>query len=80
MKIDWKKKLSSRKFWAMLAGFVTGIIVLATRNDSLAGEIGGLIMTFGSIAVYIFAEGIADSAHIGENLIEQKEEEEEKDG
>lgn len=81
MKIDyWLKKISSRKFIGMVAGFVTGIIILATRNDSLAGEIGGLVMSFGSIVAYMFAEGIADSAHVGDNLIEQKEEEDNKDG
>ena len=25
-KIDWKRKLSSRKFWAALIGFITAIL------------------------------------------------------
>ena len=27
MKIDWKRKLTSRKLWVALAGFVAGLIV-----------------------------------------------------
>ncbi len=27
MEIDWKRKLTSRKFWVALAGFVAGLIV-----------------------------------------------------
>ncbi len=28
MKIDWKRKLTSRKFWFALAGFIAGLIVI----------------------------------------------------
>ena len=31
MKIDWKKKLTSRKFWAAVVGFVVPLL-LTSRN------------------------------------------------
>lgn len=61
MKIDWKRKLSSRKFWALVAGFVTGVIVYATSPERSPEAVGGLIVTFGAIVAYIIGEGIADS-------------------
>ena len=33
MKIDWKKKLTSRKFWAAVCGFVS-MLILALGKDS----------------------------------------------
>lgn len=60
MKIDWKCKLSSRKFWALVAGFVTGVIVYATSPERSPEAVGGLIVTFGAIVAYIIGEGIAD--------------------
>lgn len=61
MKIDWKRKLSSRKFWAMIAGFVTGIIVFVQSPERSPEAVGGLVVMFGSIVSYIIGEGLADS-------------------
>ena len=33
MKIDWKQKLTSRKFWAAVIGFVTSILVVCNIKD-----------------------------------------------
>lgn len=60
MEIDWKRKLSSRKFWALIAGFVTGVIVYATSPERSPEAVGGLIVTLGAIVAYIIGEGIAD--------------------
>ena len=62
MKIDWKRKLSSRKFWALIAGFVTGLIVFIVSPERSPEAIGGLVVTFGAIVSYIIGEGLADSA------------------
>ena len=32
MKIDWKQKLTSRKLWVAVAGFVTGTVLLFTAG------------------------------------------------
>ena len=47
MGIDWKRKLTSRKFWAMIAGFVTGIIILCNSPDKSPEKIAAVIMSDG---------------------------------
>lgn len=60
-KIDWKRKLTSRKFWALLAGLVSGILVFAWSPERSPEAVGGILLMFGSIISYIFGEAIADS-------------------
>lgn len=62
MKIDWKTKLSSRKFWAMLAALVLSILT-AFGVPSLTGEqVVVIISGIGALAVYMLAEGSVDKA------------------
>ena len=61
--IDWKRKLSSRKFWALIAGFVTGLIVYIQSPEKSPEALGGLIMILGSIVAYIIGEGLADHSN-----------------
>lgn len=61
MKINWKQKLSSRKFWAMLAALITALLV-AFKVDSLTIEnVATIISALAVVAVYIFAEGKVDA-------------------
>lgn len=66
MKIDWKRKLTSRKFWAALAGFVSMMIVAFAKDAGTAQTVTGLIMSGASLVAYIIGEGLADSGHTGE--------------
>ena len=77
MKIDWKRKLTSRKFWAAVCGFVSMLIVALGKDASQAQTITGLIMAAGSLIAYIIGEGLADSA--GNALTDSETEEEEVD-
>lgn len=61
MKIDWARKLSSRKFWALAAGLATAGLVLAKVPDSTITQVTAVIGAFGSIAIYILAEAYVDS-------------------
>ena len=61
--IDWKRKLTSRKFWVAVAGFVAGIIT-AIGDKETAVVIAGLIMQGAAVVAYIIGEGLADSADI----------------
>ena len=45
MKIDWKKKLASRKFWLAVVAFVTGIMVAFKVDAETVEAVGGLIKT-----------------------------------
>lgn len=64
-KIDWKRKLSSRKLWAATAAFVTGLIVAFGGNAETAETVSGLIMSGGALVAYIIAEGFIDASTAG---------------
>ena len=63
MKIDWKQKLTSRKLWMAVAGFITGLVALFTG----AGTIEGTVMALGSVVAYIVGEGLTDAANAKNN-------------
>jgi hypothetical protein len=60
--MDWKRKLTSRKFWAAVAGFVTGVVVFIKSPTSSPEAITSLIMSAGTLIAYIIGEGLADSS------------------
>lgn len=60
--IDWKAKLSSRKFWTLLVGLVSGLLLLFGVDRSETEQIGGIILAAGSIVAYILGESLADAA------------------
>ena len=62
MKEDIIRKLTSRKFWAAIVGFVTGLLLYLGKTDSEAQQIGALIMAGASVVAYIVGEGLADAA------------------
>lgn len=76
MKIDWKRKLTSRKLWLAIAGFVTGLLIALGRQD-VAETVSGLIMSGASVIAYLIGEGLADS---GNTTIITKEGEENEQG
>lgn len=66
-KIDWKRKLTSRKFWLALIGFVTAILIYLNVDGSIIERTASLIMAGGTFIAYIVAEGLADSAHANDD-------------
>ena len=60
--MDWKQKLTSRKFWAAIANFVTMLIIALGGTDQTATQITALIMAGAGVIAWIVAEGIADAA------------------
>lgn len=65
MGIDWKRKLSSRKFWIAVVGLVSGILIALGHSEQEAQQIGGIIMSAASVISYILAEGMIDAANAG---------------
>ena len=61
-KIDWKAKLTSRKFWAALIGFITPILTVAGMNENQTAQVAAIIMSGGTLIAYIIGEGLADAA------------------
>lgn len=45
MKINWKRKLTSRKLWVATAGFVAGLIIALGGSQGTAETVSGCIMS-----------------------------------
>lgn len=63
MKIDWKRKLTSRKLWVAVAGMVTGLILAFGGSEAAAETVSGCILSAASVIAYIIGEGLADAGH-----------------
>lgn len=62
-KIDWKRKLTSRKLWLSIASFTAMLIVFFNGDKGTAEQITALIMAGASIIGYVIGEGLADSSN-----------------
>ncbi len=62
MKTDWKRKLSSRKFWAATTGVVISVMIAFGANADKQEKVTGMITAAGTLAIYMLAEGAADKA------------------
>ena len=67
MKIDWKRKLTSRKFWAAVIGFVTPILVMANVPENTVAQVTSIIMAGGTLIAYIIGEGLVDASAAGKD-------------
>ena len=63
-RIDWKRKLTSRKLWAAVAGFVSGLLIFTGHSESEAVQVASLIMSGASVIAYCIGEGLADQAGV----------------
>ncbi len=61
MKIDWKRKLASRKFWLAAAGLVGTLCVLFGVDELTAEKLTATVSALGVVAVYILTEGYIDA-------------------
>lgn len=62
-KNDIIRKLTSRKLWLAVAGFVTGLIIAFDGSAETAETVSALILQGASILGYLIAEGLTDIAH-----------------
>lgn len=60
--IDWKGKLTSRKFWMAVVGLVAGILMAFKVDAGTVETVSGVIMSAASVVAYIIGEGLADAA------------------
>lgn len=67
-KIDWKRKLTSRKFWAAVASFVSMMIVAFGGAENVATQVTAIIMAGASVVAYIIGEGLTDAAAIDKGM------------
>lgn len=61
-KIDWKRKLSSRKLWAAVAGIVAGLAMVFGLDESYITDVAGAVVSVASLVTYIITEGKVDAA------------------
>jgi 5-bromo-4-chloroindolyl phosphate hydrolysis protein len=71
--INWKQKLSSRKFWALISALVISVLVFFNVGDNEIAQVTSIIAAFGSVAAYIFAEAAVDKARVNEKTEEEIE-------
>lgn len=63
-KINWKQKLTSRKFWAAIVAVIISICVLIGVPNATQEQITALVMAVGGLIAYILGEGFVDAARI----------------
>ena len=63
-KIDWKRKLTSRKFWVAVVGFITAVMVTLNIDKMTVEQVAAIISAMGTLVAYIIGEGLTDAAHI----------------
>lgn len=61
-KIDWKRKLSSRKLWAAIAGIVAGLAMVFGLDENTISTVAGAVVSAASVVAYILGEAKADAA------------------
>ena len=64
MKIDWKQKLVSRKFWAAIIGFITTLLVAFGVPDLQIEQVAAVITAGATLIAYIIGEGLIDKARV----------------
>lgn len=75
MGIDWKRKLTSRKFWVAVTALVTMTMMMFGFAESTASQVAAIIMQGATVAAYIIGEGLTDAANASGTTTEQKESE-----
>ena len=76
MKINWKQKLTSRKFWAAIITFITSILVAFGVPDLTIEQVVAVISAGSVMIAYIIGEGMVDAARIEKGDEDKKNEEE----
>ena len=75
MKINWKEKLTSRKFWASVIGFITAILTVFAIPDIKIEQVIGVVTAVASLIAYTIGEGLVDASKNNEIKTETKTEE-----
>lgn len=56
-----KKKLTSRKFWAAVAGLVAGLAMVFGLDETVINTVAGAVVSVASVIAYIVTEGKVDA-------------------
>ncbi len=61
-KINVLRKLTSRKLWISVCGFVSLLVVANGGSESEATQVASIIMAGATVIGYVVGEGLADAA------------------
>ena len=61
--INWKNKLTSRKFWMAVVAFITPLLLSFGLSESTVTQIVAIIMAGADELAYIIAEGMVDATN-----------------
>ena len=67
MKPDLKRKLTSRKFWLAVTGFVTALVTAFKIETVSAEQVQLVLGALATLVAYIVGEGFTDSANLKNN-------------
>lgn len=68
--MNWKRKLTSRKFWAAVIGFVTPLLIAFGASNEMQTQVAAVIMGGGTLIAYIVGEGLVDAAGAKDHDVE----------
>ena len=60
--INWAQKLTSRKFWAAVTGFITALLAVFGCPERETVQITAVIMAGATFIAYIIGEGLVDAS------------------
>ena len=61
MQIDWKRKLSSRRFWVALGGFVTALLTAFGADRMTVEQVTAVITALALLMSYVLGESHVDA-------------------
>lgn len=68
---DIIRKLTSRKFWAAVTGFVTALLLAFGVGESEISQIVGIVTAGATLIAYIVGEGMVDAARMKDGKTEK---------
>ncbi len=70
MNINWKQKLTSRKFWAAVVTFVTTVMVAFGVPEVTTEQVTAIIAATSTMVAYILGEGLVDAVRARDKVDE----------
>lgn len=64
--MNFFKKISSRKFLAMIVGVFMGIATVFSLDQTVVNTVSGTVISLVSVITYIVTEGKIDASALGE--------------
>ena len=71
MKENIIRKLTSRKFWVALVGFITPLLLAFGVAESSTAQITAIIIAGADVLGYLLAEGLTDAAAAGKPAVQE---------